>query len=111
MNLYRSLISHNPMKAEIRRFRNRYLRRGTKGGASFAVTVIALSFYVLLLIWIGTSLREGAVMAISQICLVAVTLGVPIAAYTMIAGERERRSWDLLLVAPITSAQIVVGKF
>jgi hypothetical protein len=28
-----------------------------------------------------------------------------------IAGERERRSWDLLMVAPISKAQIVAGKF
>lgn len=111
MSLYRSLVSHNPMKAEIQRFRNRYLRRGGKSGAGFAITAIACFGYVFVLLWIGIVSQWAAPIVISQVCLGFITLGIPAVGYATIAGERERRSWDALLVAPITSAQIVVGKF
>ena len=39
------------------------------------------------------------------------TLMAPALLYASIAGERERRSWDFLMVAPVTRAQVVVGKF
>jgi Cu-processing system permease protein len=39
-------------------------------------------------------------------CLLAIAM-----LHGAIAGERERRSWDLLMVAPISKAQIVAGKF
>ncbi len=39
------------------------------------------------------------------------TVFAPMMLYGAIAGERERRSWDLLLAAPITKSQIVFGKF
>jgi ABC-type transport system involved in multi-copper enzyme maturation permease subunit len=36
---------------------------------------------------------------------------IPIAVlYRAISGERENRSWDFLLVAPLISSQIVIGK-
>ncbi|MBC8064598.1 MAG: ABC transporter permease subunit, partial [Chlorobia bacterium] len=39
------------------------------------------------------------------------TLLAPAMLHGSIAGERERRSWDFLLVAPVTHAQIIFGKF
>jgi ABC-type transport system involved in multi-copper enzyme maturation permease subunit len=36
---------------------------------------------------------------------------IPFMLHATIAGERERRSWDMLLVAPISPSQIVMGKF
>ena len=36
---------------------------------------------------------------------------IPLMLHASIAGERERRSWEMLLVAPITHGQIIVGKF
>jgi ABC-type transport system involved in multi-copper enzyme maturation permease subunit len=38
-------------------------------------------------------------------------LATPSMLYGAIAGEREKRTWDLLMVAPITQGQIVAGKF
>ena len=43
--------------------------------------------------------------------LVIFTIFAPMMLYGSIAGEREKRTWDLLLAAPITKAQIVAGKF
>jgi ABC-type transport system involved in multi-copper enzyme maturation permease subunit len=43
--------------------------------------------------------------------MILLTLFAPMMLYGSIAGERERRSWDLLLAAPITKSQIVAGKF
>jgi ABC-type transport system involved in multi-copper enzyme maturation permease subunit len=38
-------------------------------------------------------------------------LAAVVASHAAIAGERDRRSWDLLQVAPVTQYQIVFGKF
>ena len=36
---------------------------------------------------------------------------VPTLTYGAVAGERERRTWDLLMIAPIRKSQIIIGKF
>ena len=36
---------------------------------------------------------------------------IPSVLHATIAGEREKRSLDMLLVAPVTASQIVIGKF
>jgi ABC-type transport system involved in multi-copper enzyme maturation permease subunit len=56
---------------------------------------------------------KGEIPPVALVIFQTVVVGLlaPAMLYGAIAGERERRSWDLLLVAPITKAQIVVGKF
>lgn len=39
------------------------------------------------------------------------SIAAPIVLNNAIAGEREKRTWDLLLVAPVTKGQIMLGKF
>ncbi len=39
------------------------------------------------------------------------TILAPALLHGSIAGERERRSWDILMAAPVSKAQIVAGKF
>jgi ABC-type transport system involved in multi-copper enzyme maturation permease subunit len=36
---------------------------------------------------------------------------VPSVAQNAVAGEKEKRTWDLLVAAPVSRAQIVIGKF
>jgi ABC-type transport system involved in multi-copper enzyme maturation permease subunit len=43
--------------------------------------------------------------------LIFSTLAIPLRFYSTIAGEREKRSWELLRVAPVTNTQLVLGKF
>jgi len=104
------LVTHNPMLIEITRFRRRYF--AYRGNAMNGVVLsLALLCYATLVLIVAQN-----EMSISPISLVMLEVGLltifaPMTLYGAIAGERERRSWDLLLVAPISKAQIVVGKF
>ena len=104
------LVTHNPMLIEITRFRRRYF--SYRGNAMNGVVLsLALLCYATLVLIVAQN-----EMSIPPITLVMLEVGLltifaPMTLYGAVAGERERRSWDLLLVAPISKAQIVVGKF
>ncbi|MBN9502408.1 MAG: ABC transporter permease [Armatimonadetes bacterium] len=108
--LFRTLVTENPMMIEITRFRRKFF-----GGSASAINtvIVGLAGVIYLglvaLVW---NYRESA----SPIMLILLqtgffTLMAPALLYNSIAGERERRSWDFLLVAPVTQAQIIMGKF
>lgn len=75
-----------------------------------AVIVFGLAIYAILLL-VVTSNREympPASMILLQtflFCFVSVS-----STHAAIAGEREKRTWDTLLVAPVTNQEIVIGK-
>ena len=108
MSSLRFYFKDNPMMVEITRFRRRFL-----GGSSLNSVIFAMCalIYVGLvaLVW---NYRESAnpIILIFLQTLIFTLLG-PAMLHGAIAGERERRSWDFLLVAPVTHGQIVVGKF
>ena len=108
MNFYRTYFSENPMMVEITRFRRRFL-----GGNSLNTIILALTVLIYIgivaLVW---SYRDAAnpLLLIMLQTFIFTLLG-PAMLYGSIAGERERRSWDFLLVAPVSQGQIVVGKF
>src|SRR5207302_725971 len=64
----------------------------------------------LLLLTVITSRRSLSAMNMMYFQLVLLLFIGPLVLHSSIAGERERRSWDLLLIAPVTKAQLVVGK-
>ena len=102
---------HNPMQIEISRFRRRYFSFSTgNSNNSVVLTLILLGYAGLVLI---VEQNRSALHPISVVIFETVLLTVfaPMMLYGSIAGERERRSWDLLLAAPITKSQIVFGKF
>ena len=107
----RELTIENPMLVEVTRFQRKFLSFGTKNasnlmvGVVFAVLLVAINMLVM-------SMR-GSMPPVTIIYLQTTifALIIPATMYQAIAGEREKRTWDLLLVAPITKAQIVFGKF
>ena len=105
------LVVHNPMLIEITRFRRRFLTlNGNNSIAAVIWSLIAVCYAGLILLVI--SVRSDAdPMILVYIQTTLFSLAAPMTLHSSIAGERERRSWDLLLAAPITKAQIVVGKF
>lgn len=110
MSYIRNLVTENPMTVEITRFRRKYF---SPRGGSFASVILALIGVIYLgllaLVW---NFREEAHPVFLVILQTGVfTLLAPAMLHGSIAGERERRSWDFLLVAPVTHAQIVAGKF
>lgn len=108
--LWHDLIIGNPMLVEIQRFRRKYFTFGGNA-ASSAILALALVCYVGLIMVVLSGKGEIPPIALVIFQSGVLTLLAPSMLHGAIAGERERRSWDLLLVAPITKAQIVVGKF
>jgi ABC-type transport system involved in multi-copper enzyme maturation permease subunit len=109
-SLWNDLVAQNPMLIEIKRFRRKFF---TFGGnpASSAILALALVCYVGLIMVVLSGKGEIPPVALVMFQTMVLGLLAPAMLYGAIAGERERRSWDLLLVAPISKAQIVVGKF
>ncbi|MEI7576439.1 MAG: ABC transporter permease [Armatimonadota bacterium] len=108
---WRYNISQNPMLAEIERFRRKFFSfRGpnVQANGGLGLIVVLFLFYSIICIY-----NRGDIEPIAQL---SVYLGfalfvIPFMLHATIAGERERRSWDMLLVAPISPSQIVMGKF
>lgn len=102
------LILDNPMLIEVRRFRRKYLSTRGTGFAGLLLFLIAYGLLVTIqLRWPqGMSPAVVLMLELGLFCFL-----VPALIHGAIAGERERRSWDFLLVAPVSRAQVVVGKF
>jgi ABC-type transport system involved in multi-copper enzyme maturation permease subunit len=105
------LVTANPMLIEIIRFRRKFFSFSGPNSANTAMLGIIAVCYVGLNFLVLSG--EGGIppMALVMLQTGLFTLFCPAMLHGAIAGERERRSWDLLLVAPITKAQIVAGKF
>ncbi|AIE83926.1 ABC transporter permease [Fimbriimonas ginsengisoli] len=110
-NTWEQLVVHNPMLIEIQRFRRRYLSFGGSNTLNSAVLGLGLVCYAGLVLMVMNGQGDISPLWIIMLQTGLYTLFAPGMLHGAIAGERERRSWDLLLVAPITKAQIVVGKF
>jgi len=110
MTLWETLVTQNPMMIEITRFRRKYF--SPRGGSMNSV-ILALFFVIYLgLVAMVWNFREEANPMIIVFLQTGIfTLLPPAMLHGSIAGERERRSWDFLLVAPVSHAQIVAGKF
>lgn len=111
MNWVRANITDNPMMAEVGRFQS-----VIKGKTASAMGVRAILLFAILisgLIGYATLYGGGNTppMVALFACLSYCCLTIPLRFYGAIAGERERRSWELLRVAPVTHLQITFGKF
>lgn len=105
-------FTRNPMLAEVNRFKKKFFSlRGNSTQSVNAGLGLILVFFALFcsvcVIYRGD---------IPPIPLFFLGLGtqlflIPIMLHGTIAGERERRSWEMLMVAPITKSQVVCGKF
>jgi ABC-type transport system involved in multi-copper enzyme maturation permease subunit len=107
MSLWSHLVTENPMMIETKRFARKFF------GANFLSNWIVVLIIGSLLLTIYGMIYENELhyLGASSFALFLVTILVPILLHGAIAGERERRSWDMLLVAPVTKEQIVIGKF
>ncbi|HWA82683.1 MAG TPA: ABC transporter permease subunit [Fimbriimonadaceae bacterium] len=109
MSRFQDLFVENPMLIEVRRYRRRMLGGGK--GVNIAFLTLGTVCYIGLLLVVGSA--DGGVPAIAIVMLQTgvFALGAPAVLNNAIAGEREKRTWDLLLAAPVTKAQIMIGKF
>ena len=111
MTLYENLVSKNPMTIEIRRATRRYLSfTGANGNVTFGLLLGIILYAILVLITVNQRGNIHPKYVILSIHLFVAAVIAPMTLHASIAGERERRSWDMLMVAPVTHAQVVVGK-
>ena len=108
---FRELFVENPLLIEFKRNMRRFFLVGRGKGANLGIFTMAIIiyFFVFMIVFSVRTYLEISAIVVTQ--LVLLSFIVPAIMHGTIAGERERRSWDMLLVAPITNKQIVYGKF
>ncbi len=109
----RTILWENPMWVEVKRVARRFTVYEKAGGVRAALSWIVGATYVTYFIFmLINAIKFGE--AVQNIIMIKLVLLGPLSVlmgYNVIAGERERRSWDLLRTAPLSAAQIVLGKF
>ena len=109
--LWRNLVIENPMIIEVSRFRRRFLEGGRGKSVNTTILILAIVAYAALLLVIANLSGDFPPVALIFLQTGVFCFLAPALTFGAIAGEREKRSWDLLLAAPITHAQIIMGKF
>lgn len=107
---FRELVIDNPLQIEFKRAFRRFFGVSRTGALNTAVLIICVVLYALLMTIVITYREYMSPIAILYIQLLLLTFIVPSNLHGAIAAEKEKRTWDMLLVAPITNAQIVIGK-
>jgi hypothetical protein len=110
-SLFRHLVLDNPMSLEATRVWRRFLRSGGDTGKGVNITV--LSVLAVIYLWLLLAIlryREEMSMEIFLLELGLLTLVVPGSMYAAVSGERERLTWDALIMTSLSPGQIVVGK-
>lgn len=109
-NLFQELFADNPAIKDVQRLPwQRMNPRHWSTSTVVSVAILAVAYIALTTLalqgaqWIDASL-------FMYICLFACGFAPAIVLYNTVAGEREKRTIDLLLVAPVTTAQIIVAK-
>lgn len=110
-SLFRHLVLDNPMTLEATRVWRRFTRTGGDTGKGVNITV--LSILAVIYIWLLVAIlryREDMSAWFLLLELGLLTLIVPGSMYAAVSGERERMTWDGLIMTSLSPGQIVVGK-
>lgn len=108
---FANLVTDNPMMDEAKRETRRMLRTSAtfgRGGLVITIGIIAL-IYLWLIVQTFITHEDGTPFYI-YIELVLVTLAMPGSIYGAVSGEREKSTWDALILTRLTPGQIVAGK-
>lgn len=109
--LYDELVVENAMTGEVVRHMRKAWRGSSPGSviANIVVAGMLAVLYVNAMVWI---VKWDLVIAqiIQIVELLAITLVAPSSIYAAISGEREKSTWDALVLTRLTAAQIIAGK-
>ncbi len=111
MSVFQDLVSENPMLIEMKRFIRRFLGISQTSVLNVATLIIVILIYLLILALVSVFDTGVTIKGLGIFLFVLLSFVVPTIMQGSVAGERERRSWEMLICAPITKAQIVIGKF
>src|SRR3978361_787141 len=111
MGSFKANVIQNPMLIEALRMGRKFFGVSRVGKASAVFIWLGAVIYALLFMTVLAFRRdmssEGIILCQTGLfCFL-----LPAITYGAISGEREKRSWDLLIVAPVSKSQIVLGKF
>lgn len=109
--LYSRLFTLNPVLEEASRARRKFFRSAGQPGQ--VLFYIVMLFILLIYIWLLFISTEGGAPSVPFILvaqLTILTLALPITIYGAISGEREKSTWDALVLTRLTPGQIVTGK-
>lgn len=111
---FKDLFLRNPFLKSGMRGKARVMRAMT--GAKAGTMIVVLACIPILLIISGIYLSggtgsSGSTAVVFYAGALLQYLIIPPLFYNSVAGERERGSWELLRVAPVSTVQILVGKF
>lgn len=113
-NFWRNLFRDNPMNIESLRAVRRFTTLSACGGKlQKNVTRVLFSLVGLIYVWllIGiTCYREDLSVELTWIEFLMLTALIPMTLYGAISGERERLTWDSLILTRLSPARILVGK-
>jgi len=109
--MFRHLFLDNPMNFETTRVLRRFFRVNgeTTRGLNITIVAMLLLLYILILIAILCS-REDMSAPLLMFEAVLLTLIVPASMYGAISGERERLTWDGLILTRLSAGRILAGK-
>lgn len=105
------LLFDNPLLVESRRFARRFFGVTRLGRATKVLLWLTGTIYIVMLGLAFASRKALSSDGVFYFQSGIFALVVPLLTYGAIAGEKEQRSWDLLAVAPISKAKIVLGKY
>lgn len=107
------LFRGNPYLGAARRASRKLVYSIAGAKAALALTVLAcvpVGFIAAMGMAFGAPARDWTVV-ILYVMIGSSMFIVPPLFFNSVAGERERGSWELLRVAPVTTRQVLVGKF
>jgi ABC-type transport system involved in multi-copper enzyme maturation permease subunit len=111
MSNWDGLFRNNPMVLETRRMWRRFFRPSRSQSANTVAMILASLTFLIFMVSVWNARSSIPPVSIVMVQTGVFLLVVPAISHGAFAGERERRSWDLLLVAPLKKSQIVAGKF
>lgn len=110
MNPWKHFVTENPMMEEVYR-NNRRLSKMRYNGAQIAAGAIAAVIYLFFMFIVWTTGAAAPPQTMLYILMGVLIFVLPISLHGVISGEREKRSLEMLMSAPVTSGQIVAAKF
>jgi ABC-type transport system involved in multi-copper enzyme maturation permease subunit len=108
---FRTHVLENPMLIEALRMGRKFFGVSRLNKANAVFVWLAGVVYTLLILTTVAYRRDLSAQAILHIQTALFCFMVPAITYGAISAERERRSWELLMVAPVSKSQIILGKF
>ncbi len=105
-------VRNNPMNLEATRTFRRFLAAHQKTASPKLIQFVLASVAALYVWMIGATLYFGEDISVMYLWieLIVLTLVAPTSVYAAISGERERLTWDSLIMTRLSPSRVLVGK-